>query len=135
MFKFFKNLSEKRKLTEKIELMKAKAELMKAKAAISAQKAQKGLREMGQAAKHIETAEDLKQLVAESMPAATPAAQILQILENSTVQSLLIRAAAKFFGEGKVEKDDDELINMYQTLPSDIKKKVKTFAMAYVGKK
>jgi hypothetical protein len=126
-----KNWMKKRKLASQIEKIRAKSELLKYKTILEANKLRKSTTAINGARRHIEAAEDLKEMVAGTLDKN----MVVQILENPTIQQLLQAAAFKFMGSGKIEKGDDELITIYKQLDPEIKENLKIMAMEYMNKK
>jgi hypothetical protein len=131
MANFLKNYLRQRRIASQIEKYQAKAELMKYKTILQANKSKIKTTALTGATKQLQAAEDLKALVAETLPQNT----IVQILNNEMVQQLIKAASMKLMSGGAVSTADDELITMYKKLPTDIKGKVKDFALAYIGQK
>lgn len=129
MFNFVKNWQKSSKLKAQIEKYQAKAEVLKYKNALQANKsiAKRGV--VGRALKEIEASDNLKEYIAENLPQS----ELIQVLNNPTVQQLIKAAAIKLMGGGSVSTQDDDLIQMYKALPNDIKQKVKLYAMEYIS--
>ena len=132
MANIIKNWLKARKIRRQIDKYQAKTELLKYKNSLQANKIRHKTIALGGVQKHLEAAEDLKKYVQETSPDNTPAAQIVKILENDTIQQLLRAAAFKFMGRGEIKRDDDELITIYKKLPEEVKNNVKDLAMNYM---
>ena len=131
MVNFIKAYLKNREFKAQIAKYQAKSELLKYKNNLQANKTRAKTQLIGGIQRQLESAETLKKYVAET----NPESQIIQILNNPTVQQLLRSVAVKLMGGGSVSATDDELITIYKKLPDDIKGKVKDFALNYIGGK
>jgi hypothetical protein len=128
MFNLFK---KKPSMSEKTAFLKEKRLFMQEKALISGIKGKENTTKLTQLQRQLNALEEARKAV----EATAPKHPFVQVLENPTVQDLIKAAVVKYMG-GKIKvQGDNELIEMYQQLPEDIKQKAKGFILEYIGAK